>query len=277
MKTLVRLIALFAALWIIPAHASGSEAETARVALEDAVLQRINFARQHPQAYAQQLRTYRTWFRGNILYLPGERDGVYLEEGVAAVDEAIAFMERQKPLSPLSRGELLGLAARDHAGEQGPRGIIGHGSLDGASPGMRVQRRGGGVYVGENISYGFADPDEVVRQFIVDDGVPDRGHRHAVFSTDYRFAGVGCGPHSVYRHMCVVDMSQTRDGHFDMAGTLRRVNAEPGRVTQVAWNAPQRQGYRQAGYDIPSPASLVEAGGDEGDYEVVEIVEIIEE
>lgn len=273
MKTITRLLALFAAFWSIPAQAGGNEAAAARVVLEDAVLARINFARQNPQAFAQQLRTYRTWFRGNILYLPGDRAGVQLEEGVAAVDEAIAFLERQKPLPPLGRADLLALAARDHTAEQGPRGIIGHGSLDGASPGMRVQRRGGDIYVGENISYGFADADEVVRQFVVDDGVPDRGHRHAVFSADYRFAGVGCGTHKVYRHMCVVDMSQTSDGSFDVPGVLRANNIDPARVTQVAWSAPQRQGLATLSYP---PGIAEEAWADE-EVEVIEIVEIIEE
>lgn len=262
MNLLLRLFAILA-LFAAPAAALANE----RAPLEEAVLQRINFARQNPQAYADQLRTYRTWFKGNILYLPGDRNGVYLEEGVSAVDEAIAFMERQRPLPPLSRAELLGLAARDHAAEQGPKGVIGHGSLDGASPGVRVKRRGGDIYVGENISYGFDDPDEVVRQFIVDDGVADRGHRHALFSTDYRFAGVGCGRHAEYRHMCVVDMSATRDGSPDMAkwggsGNVQLASVDAGGWTKAAWSADQ---------------PTYEAVGAGDDYEVVEIIETIEE
>jgi uncharacterized protein YkwD len=292
-KILARLLALLALAWSVPALANGngtgsaSEAAAARMQLEDAVLARINFARQHPQAFAEQLRTYRTWFKGNILYLPGDKEGVFLEEGVAAVDEAIAFMERQAPLPALSQAQLLKLAAGDHAGEQGPQGIIGHGSLDGASPGTRVKRRGGGIYVGENISYGFADADEVVRQFIVDDGVPDRGHRHALFSRDYRFAGVGCGPHSVYQYMCVVDMSETRDGSADVAGMLAKAGVDPRQVTQMAWASPgelqvttrPQGGFQKASYEIPSPASSDAAQPAENEgYEVVEeVVEVYEE
>jgi hypothetical protein len=180
--------------------------------LEDQVLDRINHLRQNPAAYADRLRQLRPHFRGYTLYLPGRPRGLITREGVDAVEEAIAFLEVQAPLPPLSRAELLGLAARDHAVLQGALGTRGHFSPDGASPGDRVQRRGGGRLVGEDISYGYADPDEVVRQLVIDDGVPDRGHRTLLFNRELRYAGVGCGSHSAYGHMCVIDVSRTRNG-----------------------------------------------------------------
>lgn len=187
-------------------------AASGRPSLEAQVLDRINFARQHPQEYAEQLREYRDYFDGRILYLPGDPNGVITQEGPDAVDEAIDFLERQAPLPPLSRGALLQLAARDHAGELGVTGGMGHVSADGASPGERVRRRGGDIYVGENISYGYDQADAVVRQFIVDDGVRGRGHRKSLFNRDFRYAGVGCGDHRRFGHMCVVDLSGTING-----------------------------------------------------------------
>ncbi len=180
--------------------------------LEDQVLERINHLRQNPAAYAERLRQLRAHFRGNTLYLPGRARGQITREGVDAVEEAIAFLELQTPLPPLSRGELLGLAARDHVVVQGALGTRGHFSPDGASPGDRVERRGGGRLVGEDISYGYADADDVVRQLVIDDGVPDRGHRELLFNRELRYAGVGCGSHSAYGHMCVIDVARTRNG-----------------------------------------------------------------
>lgn len=180
--------------------------------LEDQVLDRINHIRQDPGAYAERLRQLRPYFKGSTLYLPGRERGLVTREGVEAVEEAIAFLELQSPLPPLSRGELLGLAAREHVVVQGALGTRGHFSPDGASPGDRVQRHGGGRLVGEDISYGYADADDVVRQLVVDDGVPDRGHRDLLFNRELRYAGVGCGSHSLYGHMCVIDVSRTRNG-----------------------------------------------------------------
>lgn len=189
--------------------------------LEAGVLEQINFAREHPQAYADQLREYRDHFEGRILYRPGDDAGVLTQEGPSAVDEAIAFLERQAPLPPLGEGDVLALAARDLAAMQGAAGGVGHVSPDGASPGQRVKRRGGDIYVGESISYGFDAPDDVVMQMIVDDGVRDRGHRKLLFASQYRYAGVGCGEHRTYRFMCVVDLSGTTDGNPVMPAGYR--------------------------------------------------------
>jgi len=200
--------------------------------LEDQVLDRINHIRQNPAAYAERLRQLRPHFRGNTLYLPGRARGQSTREGVDAVEEAIAFLELQTPLPPLSRGELLGLAARDHAVVQGALGTRGHFSPDGASPGDRVQRRGGGRLVGEDISYGYADADDVVRQLVIDDGVPDRGHRDLLFNRELRYAGVGCGSHTAYGHMCVIDVSRTRNGmsiYAAFAQNEERVTPLPGK------------------------------------------------
>ncbi len=189
--------------------------------LEDQVLDRINHVRQDPEGYAQRLRQLRAHFRGNTLYLPGRERALITREGVDALDEAIAFLEAQTPLPPLSRGALLDLAARDHAVVQGALGTRGHFSPDGASPGDRVQRRGGGRLVGEDISYGYADAEDVVRQLVVDDGVPDRGHRDLLFNRELRYAGVGCGSHTAYGHMCVIDVSRTRNGMSVYAALAR--------------------------------------------------------
>ena len=189
--------------------------------LEEEVLAEINYVRGHPREYAEQLREYRTYFDGQLLFLPGDSNGVVTREGTNAVDEAIDFLERQAPLPPLAPGSLLALAARDHAVEQGEMGATGHVSADGASPGERVQRRGGGRFVGETISYGFGDGNSVVRGFVIDDGVPGRGHRALIFSQGFRYAGVGCGEHARYRVICVVDYAGTENGDPVIPGGMK--------------------------------------------------------
>jgi len=210
LASIARFAAALGACWLalsaFPVAASELEA------LEADVLAQINYARANPRDYADRLREYRANMEGNILYLPGHENGVITREGIGAVDEAIDFMERQVPLPPLSPGQILALAARDHADAQGMDGGVGHVSHDGASPGQRVKRRGGDIYVGENISYGFDAANDVVMSLIVDDGVPRRGHRKSLFANEYRYAGVGCGTHPQYRVMCVVDMSGTATG-----------------------------------------------------------------
>jgi uncharacterized protein YkwD len=213
LRRIATFTAALGACWIALTAGTAPNDINPRHRLEADVLALINHARQHPRDYARELREYRSYIgRDGILFLPGDRNGVYTREGVAAVDEAIDFLERQAPLPALTEGQILALAARDHADEQGYEGSEGHVSRDGGGPGQRVTRRGGDRYVAESISYGFADADAVVRQLIIDDGVPSRGHRNLLFGSDFRFAGVGCGEHRRLRYLCVVDLSATANG-----------------------------------------------------------------
>ncbi|HVF93875.1 MAG TPA: CAP domain-containing protein, partial [Sphingomonas sp.] len=133
-------------------------------------------------------------------------------EGVAPVDEAVRFLEQQDRRRPLSPAAILRDAAGDHCADQASDGSVGHAGSDGTDPGARVERRGGGSYVGEVITYGSDTAEDVVRQLIVDDGVADRGHRKLVFAADIDFAGVSCGSHPAFGTMCVIDVARTRDG-----------------------------------------------------------------
>ena len=160
--------------------------------LDDAVLSEINFARTHPSDYARELRSSAL--------------GGASSEDPDAVEDAIAFLEGQPALPPLERDGRIAAAAREHAVSQGARGDMGHGP-----PGSLGQRlRENGVWAGlsaENISYGYDDARDVVRQLIIDSRVPNRGHRHNIFTRDYRSAGVACGPHRAYGAMCVIDFA----------------------------------------------------------------------
>ncbi|WP_445193100.1 CAP domain-containing protein [Sphingomonas sp. Tas61C01] len=172
--------------------------------------------RADPAAYAEHLRDYRRYYKGNIVAAPGMKVRYLTEEGVAPVDEAVDYLERQGRRRPLAPAELLRAAAIDHCAEQAADGTLGHAGADGSDPGARVRRRGGGIYVGEVITYGSDNAADVVRQLIVDDGVADRGHRKLVFADDIDFAGVSCGPHPAFGTMCVVDVARTVDGRSRM-------------------------------------------------------------
>lgn len=191
----------------IPATVSGTSSS-----VESAVLAELNRARTDPVAFARTLRDARGYYRGRLLVRPGAGATYVTQEGVAPVDEAIAFVGREAPQAALASATILSAAAADHQAEQRDDGSVGHVGADGSTPAERVLRRGGNVYVGELITYGSADPADIVRQLVVDDGVADRGHRRLLFDASLRYAGISCGSHPVYRYMCVVTVGRTPDG-----------------------------------------------------------------
>ena len=198
-------LALAAALMARPAAADSGED------LQSTFLAELNFVRTQPAAYIPVLMAYRAKFKGMVVEERNRRPMIRTHEGVGAVDEAIAFLRDQAPLDTLAPSSVLVASADSHVRDQGPIGGMGHIGADGSDPGQRVDRYGHWTgRMAEDISYGFdASAKDVVRQLIVDDDVPDRGHRKAIFNPAMRYAGVACGPHKVYRFMCVIDFAST--------------------------------------------------------------------
>ena len=127
---------------------------------------------------------------------------------MAALNEAIADVARRRPLKPLVLNSHLRASAARLAREEGPSGGVGHVGPDGLTPGQRMREAGAWAGITEeNISYGAATAAAVVRQLIIDDGVPSRGHRASIFEPGLTAAGVSCGPHARYGWMCVIDLA----------------------------------------------------------------------
>jgi hypothetical protein len=201
--------------WAAAALVLGLGAVTATATpsrFETGVLAELNRFRSDPAGYTDVLRDYRDRFDGRLLIADNDSEiHIMTNEGVAAVDEAIRDLRSEKPLARLQQSELLARAAADHVAVQSQSGAVGH-YTRGSGPGERMKARGGGPYVNEVITYGHHSPAGVVHQLLIDDGVPDRGHRHSLLRPTHRYAGVACGPHRVHRTMCVTLMSQTSDG-----------------------------------------------------------------
>lgn len=173
-------------------------------ALAKQVLSEINLARSQPSSYAGFLREFRSRFQGKLYELPGSTTRVRTNEGVAAVDEAIRYLTRQKPLQPLAWSDGLAAAAAELAEEQGVSGNTGHAG----GPQERLERHGKWErQIAENIGYGTADARSMVMQLIIDDGVKGRGHRKNIFTPAFRTAGAAWGSHPRFRTMCVIEFA----------------------------------------------------------------------
>ncbi|MBP7584680.1 MAG: CAP domain-containing protein [Spirochaetes bacterium] len=178
--------------------------------IEKEVVDEYNLARTNPGAYAGFIAETRKYYRGRYLEMPG-RVRLITREGVAAVDEALRFLEGAAAVGSLEPSKGMSRAAKDHVEDTGPRGSVGHGGGDGSNPSSRMNRYGSWRRTsGENIAYGHGVAREIVMQLIIDDGVAGRGHRKNIFNPAYRRIGVGFGPHRQYGHMCV----QTLAGEY---------------------------------------------------------------
>lgn len=206
-------------LWLISGPAVGiAQGSHDFSVLEQSVFEEINRVRTDPGVSLSFLTDLRRRYVGKQLHLSGNFI-IQTREGVRAVDQAIRSLDGMNPMRPLRRSEGMSRGARDHVLEQGPKGGTGHLSLDGRRPWDRINRYGAAQgQIAENIAYGRLDARMMVMSLIIDDGVPDRGHRKNIFNPDFGVAGVACGGHGKFGIMCVVDFA----GEYIEKGGSRR-------------------------------------------------------
>ncbi|MFI5228695.1 MAG: CAP domain-containing protein [Gemmatimonadales bacterium] len=177
--------------------------------IEREVVTELNAVRRDPAAYSANLAQLIPLFDGNVVRRPNHPIGVRTTEGAAAVREAVAALRAQSPEPPLAFAEGLAAAARDLAVDQARTGAVGHTASDGSTPATRIARHGAwSVSYSENVDYGsFTSGRDVVIDLLIDDGVPDRGHRRNIFDPSARVVGVACRGHKRYGSVCVADQA----------------------------------------------------------------------
>ncbi|HEV7744066.1 MAG TPA: CAP domain-containing protein [Pyrinomonadaceae bacterium] len=162
--------------------------------LEQATIDEINLARADPSAYARYLVEFKQYFHGREIHYP---DGFVLvsNEGVAPLDEAIAFMRSLKPAPPLQLSPGMVSAAKDHLNDLVKTGRSGHKGSDGSTVSDRLNRYGTWAEsLGEDIVYHSRSAREDVVALIIDDGTSTRGHRKNIFKSDFQVVGIAQSP-----------------------------------------------------------------------------------
>ena len=205
MGTLIKIAARMCCLYFL---LSATVSAAAPGGMAGQMLKETNLARTAPQRYAQYLRDQRRQFLGRSYRVPGSANLVLTTEGVAALDEAIRFLQKQAPLPPLSWSPGLAEAAADLVRDEGLNGETGHTGSQSGDMRQRIERHGTWrSRIAENIGYGPETARLMVMDLIIDDGVPGRGHRANIFNPSFKVAGAACGPHPSFRQMCVMEFA----------------------------------------------------------------------
>ncbi|MDP2889062.1 MAG: CAP domain-containing protein [Bacteroidota bacterium] len=174
--------------------------------LEQQVIHEINKVRSNPKRYAEvYLEVLRESFNGKLFTYPGQIT-VRTQEGIRPLDECIKVLKKTVPRPMLNPSEGLSKAAAELMRDQQKYGGIGHIARNGSTPQKRIEKYGEwDICSAEDITYGSFEARQIVIFLLIDDGVPDRGHRENILNPCFRFAGVSFGNHPSYQTMCVID------------------------------------------------------------------------
>ena len=173
--------------------------------LEREVIFELNKVRSDPKRYSKEyLEDLYSAYNGKIFAYPGQ-EATLTKEGNGALMECIQVLRNTAPVPILNPAEGLAKASNLLVKDQ-QFGGIGHITRKGLTPQDRIEKYGEwNINSSEDITYGSFEARQIVISLLIDDGVPDRGHRNNILNPKSRYVGVSFGKHPSYRAMCVID------------------------------------------------------------------------
>lgn len=158
------------------------------------------------------------------------------KEGVPAMKEAKNFLKNAKPVPTLKLNVGMSYAAFKHSIFMLGKGKLDHTGKGGSSMSNRLEEYGDWeTTIGENIlktSNNTKKPEIIVMEWLIDDGVKNRGHRQNLLKKDFKVIGIGIANNPKDKQDWItVDLS----GGFNCkkCSKLTKVNAK-----EMGWNGP---------------------------------------
>ena len=175
------------------------------IKIGDQILEYLNKARRDPKWVADELSKLKKFYKEKQYRNTNYSFNVLTEEGYKAVEEAIFYLKTEaRPVPELELDIKLSKSSSELVSYIGPKGLLNNDCQE-----MSIENRTKNQIedvgqVSENVSFGWADPKEIVLQLIIDDGVKSRGHRKNIFDEKFTKVGLSVGPHKVYMHCSVI-------------------------------------------------------------------------
>ena len=166
------------------------------------IIEEVNILRSDPKKYADKLERYKTYFTGDIIQIPEIEVQVSTQEGVVPYTETIEYLKEQEPVEQLiaSRAlceiaqEILDKVVDSETGEIeeaiAEKIIDNHGNFSG-----KFTRA---------MDFGGFTSEQIVINFIVCDGDPERTQRDPLLGKGLTKVGVAFGKHNIYSTVCVL-------------------------------------------------------------------------
>lgn len=170
--------------------------------VSDKLLKELNFVRCQPQEYAEKLQSYKNYFKGDILRIPGQV-AIKTTEGFKAFEDAIQFLKKQSPLKPIIFNTYLTKIA-----EEAYSIIAASSDVDAANSiniDELISKHGqiAGQF-SQAVDFGSGTAELAVINLLVDDGDLNRGNRSNFFNAKFSIAGIAHGPHKTFHHCTVI-------------------------------------------------------------------------
>ena len=165
------------------------------------IIEEVNILRSDPKKYSDKLERYKTYFTDDIIQIPEMDVQVSTQEGVVPYTETIEYLKKQEPVEQLTASralceiaqEILDKVVDSETGEIEEslveKIIDSHGNFSG-----KFTRA---------MDFGGFTSEQIVINFIVCDGDPERTQRDPLLGKGLTKVGVAFGKHNIYSTVCV--------------------------------------------------------------------------
>lgn len=158
------------------------------------VFNAVNDARKNPIKWVDKIteKYIKKMDKDNVTHTEWKKK---FKEGLPAMNEAVTFLKAAKPVPPLILNVGMSYAGFKHSIFMIKKGKLDHTGKGGSSMSNRLEEYGDWeTTIGENIlkTTNFTrDPELIVMEWLIDDGVKNRGHRQNLMKKDFKVVGVG--------------------------------------------------------------------------------------
>ena len=177
------------------------------------IIYEINKVRSNPSGYAQKVDEYISYFTGPIIKIPGINVQIRTQEGDAPYKETRDFLKNEQPVGVLTPSKALCEIAQELLNKVVDSDT---GEIEETETEQIIDKYG--TFSGKftrAMDFGGFTSEQVVINFLVCDGDPDRTQREPLLGRGLNKIGVAFGKHNIYSTVCVLvsctEFTNTRD------------------------------------------------------------------
>ena len=177
------------------------------------IIDEVNKARSNPSGYAQKVDEYISYFTGPIIKIPGINVQIRTQEGDAPYKETRDFLKNEQSVGVLTPSKALCEIAQELLDKVVDSDT---GEIDETETEQIIDKHG--TFSGKftrAMDFGGFTSEQVVINFLVCDGDPDRTQREPLLGRGLNKIGVAFGKHNIYSTVCVLvsctEFTNTKD------------------------------------------------------------------